>query len=123
VELASNASGQYHDKVCCVVGVGGKLLRDNRPVAAALARSLVEAYEWASGNIDESAKIFLKYTTNLPLEDLKSLYKTLTLHHHPVGADLRDEIAYYAQDFKDLGVLKPSTEPKKYADHVFVKVL
>jgi NitT/TauT family transport system substrate-binding protein len=123
VELASNASGQYHDKVCCVVGVGGKLARDRRPVATALARSLVEAYEWASGNIDESAKIFLKYTTNLPLEDLKSLYKTLTLHHHPVGADLRDEIIYYANDFKDLGVLKASTDPKKYADHVFVKVL
>ncbi|MDR2128335.1 MAG: ABC transporter substrate-binding protein [Burkholderiaceae bacterium] len=123
VELASNASGQYHDKVCCVVGVGGKLVREHRAEASALARSLVEAYEWASGNIDESAKIFLKYTTNLPLEDLKSLYKTLTLHHHPVGTDLRDEIAYYAQDFKELGVLKSGTDPKKFADHVFTKVL
>jgi NitT/TauT family transport system substrate-binding protein len=123
VELATNASGQYHNKVCCVVGVGGKLVRDNRPVATALARSLVEAYEWSAANIDASAEIFLKYTTNLPLADLKSLYETLTLHHHPIGADLRDEIASYAEDFKELGVLKNSTDPRKYADHVFVKVL
>jgi NitT/TauT family transport system substrate-binding protein len=123
VELATNISGEYHDKACCVIGINGNLARTNKPVAAALARSLVEAYSWTAHNIEESAKIFLKYTTNITLDELKELYATLNLHHHPVGTDLRDEIVAYARDFKQLGVLKASTDPVKYADHVFVKVL
>ncbi|MDR2261490.1 MAG: ABC transporter substrate-binding protein [Azoarcus sp.] len=123
VELATNIHGEYHGKACCVVGINGNLVRTNKPVAAALTRALVEAYDWTARNIEESAKIFLKYTTNMTLAELKALYATLNLHHHPVGTDLRDELAEYARDFKQLGVLKASTDPVKYADHIFVKVL
>ncbi|MDR2165889.1 MAG: ABC transporter substrate-binding protein [Zoogloeaceae bacterium] len=123
VELATNISGQYHDKTCCVIGVGGKLVRERRPVVAALAKSLIEAYDWTSTHIPEAARIFLNYTTNIALDDLTALYKKLNLHHHPIGVDLRDEIAFFAQDFKDLGVLKAGTDPRKYADHVFYKIL
>ncbi|MDR3221971.1 MAG: ABC transporter substrate-binding protein [Candidatus Accumulibacter sp.] len=122
-ELATNASGEYHNRTCCVIGVGGKLLRENKPAVAALTRSLVEAYSWTAQHIDESAKIFLKYTTNITFEELKELYATLNLHHQSIGNDLRDEIVGYAKDFKELGVLKASTDPIKYADHVFEKVL
>lgn len=123
VELASNTSSPYEDKLCCVVGVGGKLVRDRRPVAGALVKSLVDAYDWARTHQEESAKIFQKYTTNISVDELKLLYKNLTLHHHQVGTDLRDQIAYYANDFKGLGVLKATTDVDKYADHVFAKVL
>ncbi|MDR3214390.1 MAG: ABC transporter substrate-binding protein [Azoarcus sp.] len=123
VELATNNQGEYHDKACCVIGINGNLVRTNKPVAAALVHSLVDAYDWTAHHIEESAQIFLKYTTNMTLGELKELYGTLNLHHHPVGTDLRDEIAAYAQDFKKLGVLKASTDPAKYAEHVFVKVL
>ncbi|GHU00516.1 ABC transporter substrate-binding protein [Betaproteobacteria bacterium] len=123
LELATNTTGEYHDKVCCVLGVGGELVRNNRPAVAALARSLVEAYEWASANLVESAKIFHKYTANISQDELGALYKTLNLHNHPIGTDLRDDIAFYAQDFKGLGVLKAGTDPKKFADHIFVQVL
>jgi NitT/TauT family transport system substrate-binding protein len=122
-ELASNGSGENRDRTCCVIGVGGKLLRENRPAVAALTRSLVEAYDWTAGHIDESAKIFLKYTTNITVEELRELYATLNLHHHALGTDLSDEIAGYARDFKELGVLKASTDPAEYADRVFEKVL
>ncbi|GHU26135.1 ABC transporter substrate-binding protein [Betaproteobacteria bacterium] len=123
VELASNITSPYHDKSCCVVGVNGALLRENKPVATALARSLIDAYEWTANNVDAAAQIFLKYTTNIKLDELKALYATLNLHHHAIGTDLRDEIAFFAEDFKKLGVLKPTTDPLKYADHVFAKVL
>ena len=123
VELASNLSGEYHDKSCCVVGVRGKLVRENKPVTAALTRSLVEAYDWTSKNFDESARIFLKYTSKLSLDELKKLYGTLNLHHHPISTDLRDELVFYAKDFKQQGVLKASTDPQKFADHIFAKVL
>jgi len=122
-ELASNISGEYHNRSCCVIGVSGKLVRENRPLVAALARSLVQAYDWTSSHIDESARIFLKYTTNITFEELQALYGTLNLHHHPVGTDLRDEIIAFAQDFKGLGVLKPTTDPVKYANRIFERVL
>jgi NitT/TauT family transport system substrate-binding protein len=123
VQLATSTDGEYHDKTCCVIGVGGNLVKNNRPTVSALARSLVDAYEWTAANLADAAKIFLKYTTNVSAEELTELYSTLTLHNHPIGTDLRDDIAFFAQDFKSLGVLKASTDPKKFADHVFVKVL
>jgi NitT/TauT family transport system substrate-binding protein len=123
VELATNRSDEYKDKVCCVIGARGELLRKNPPVVASLLKALVEAGEYTAHHIDESAKIFHKYTTGITLEDLTALYGTLDLHHHPVSTDLRDEIAYYAEDFRSIGVLKQSTNPKKYAEHVFAKVL
>jgi NitT/TauT family transport system substrate-binding protein len=122
VEIATNTSGEYHDKVCCVIGARGELLRENRPVIASLARSLLEATDYTAKHIDESAKIFHKYTAGITLEDLKELYGTLNLHHHPHGKSLRDEIAFFAEDFRSIGVLKPSTDPKKYAEHVFAEV-
>ena len=123
VELASNITSPYADKSCCVVGINGKLVREHKPVAAALTNSLVEAYDWTEKNIDEAANIFLKYTNNLKVEELKALYATLNLHHHAINTDLRDEIEFFATDFKNLGVLKPSTDPRQYADRVYANVL
>ena len=39
-ELASNLSGEYKDKVCCIVGARGELVRQEKPVVAAQSRSL-----------------------------------------------------------------------------------
>ncbi|MDR2031102.1 MAG: ABC transporter substrate-binding protein [Azoarcus sp.] len=123
LELATNTSPPYHDKTCCILGVGGVLLRDNRAAVAALARSLVEAYEWTAAHIDDAAQIFHKYTTKISLDELRQFYKQLTLHEHPTGTALRDQIAFYAQDFKDLGVLKPGTDSRRFAEHITVSVL
>ncbi|MDR2690453.1 MAG: ABC transporter substrate-binding protein [Azoarcus sp.] len=123
VQLATNTDPPYHDKTCCVIGVGGQLVAKNRPAVAALTRSLIEAYNWTNEHREEGAKIFQKYAVNLTLEELLHLYKQLTLHSHPIDTELRDQIAFYAQDFKDLGVLKASTDPQKLADHISASVL
>ena len=122
IELATNTSPPYQDKTCCVIGVGGTLVRQNRPVVAALAKSLLDAYDWTHTHQEEGAKIFQKYATNLTIEELKHLYKQLNLHAHPVGTDLRSQLVFYARDFKDLGVLKPTTDPEKLADHIYANV-
>jgi NitT/TauT family transport system substrate-binding protein len=122
VEIATNRSGEYQDKVCCVVGVKGDLLRKNKPAATAVIRSLVEAGEYTAQHPDEGAKIFHKYSTGITLEELQALYGTLDYHHHPVNADLRSEIAYFAEDFRSIGVLKPTTDPQKLANAVYADV-
>ncbi|MDR3087625.1 MAG: ABC transporter substrate-binding protein [Azoarcus sp.] len=123
VQLATNTDPPYHDKTCCVIGVGGRLVKSNRPAVAALARSLVEAYDWTNAHQEEGAKIFSKYAANLSVDELKHLYQQLTLHAHPTDTSLRDQIEFFAKDFKDLGVLKPTTDPRKFADHIYVNVL
>lgn len=123
VELASNLSGEYKDKVCCIVGARGELVRKDRPTAAALVRSIVQASDFVAENPNESAKLFAKYSPKVPVEDLQALLGTLTHAHHPVGKNLRDEVEFYARDFKSVGVLKQSTDPAKLANHVAVDVL
>lgn len=122
-ELATNLSGEYKDKVCCIVGARGELVRKEKPVVAALVRAIVQASDFVAENPNESAGLFAKYSPKVPVEDLQALLGTLTHAHHPVGRKLRDEVEFYARDFRSVGVLKQSTDPARLANHVSVDVL
>ena len=122
-EIASNLSGEYKDKVCCIVGARGELVRNEKPVVASLVRSIVQASDYVAENPNESARIFAKYSPKVPVEDLQALLGTLTHGHHPTGKGLRDEVEFYARDFKSVGVLKQNTDPVRLANHVSVDVL
>jgi NitT/TauT family transport system substrate-binding protein len=91
-------------------------------VAAALARALNEASDFVASNPNETAQIFAPYS-KVPAEDLRAVLGTLTHNHHPSGLALKKEIEFYARDFKLVGVLKPSTDPVRYAEHVYADVL
>ncbi|GAA0799500.1 ABC transporter substrate-binding protein [Cupriavidus gilardii] len=123
VELATNLTGEYARKVCCVVGARGELVRNDRPTASALARAIVQATDFVHENPNEAAKVFAKYSPKISLDDLRKLYATLTYTHHPTGVDLRDEIAFYADDFRKIGVIKKTTDPQRLAQHVYANVL
>jgi NitT/TauT family transport system substrate-binding protein len=123
VELATNLSGEYANKVCCVIGARGDLVRNDKAAAASLARAIVQASDFTAENPNEAAKIFAKYSPQIATEDLRKLYATLTHHHHPTGGELRDEIEFYARDFRSVGVLKKSTDPARFAAHVYADVL
>ena len=122
-ELATNLSGEYKDKVCCIVGARGELVRKDKPTVAALVRSIVQASDYVAENPNESAKLFARYSPKVPVEDLQALLGTLTHQHHPLGKNLRDEVEFYARDFRSVGVLKSSTDPARLANHVSVDVL
>jgi NitT/TauT family transport system substrate-binding protein len=123
VELATNLSGAYADKVCCVVGARGELVRQDKASTASLVRAILQASDFTAENPNEAAKVFAKYSPNIAPDDLRKLYATLTHHHHPTQAALRDEIEFYARDFQSVGVLKKSTDPARFAQHVFADVL
>jgi NitT/TauT family transport system substrate-binding protein len=122
VELATNLSGEYADKTCCVLGVRGSLVRGDKATAAALTRAIVEASDWVANNPNESARIFAKFSP-VPEADLRAVLGTLTHNHHPQGVALRQQIEFYARDFKSIGVFKPGTDPAKFANHVVADVL
>lgn len=122
VDLATNLSGEYAAKTCCVVGVGTKLVQAERPVVASLVRAINEASEFVADYPNEAAKLYKPYS-KASLEDLRAVLGTLTHRSHPHGAALQKEVEFYARDFKLVNVLKPNTDPARLAKHVTVDVL
>jgi NitT/TauT family transport system substrate-binding protein len=123
-EVSSNLAGEFANRICCIVGVRGSLIRDDRRTAASIARALLDAAEYAANNPVEAAATYTPFAAGkVAREDLVALAKYHTHHHHPVGDDLKKELAAYAEDLKLVSVFKPSTNTAKYAERIYEAVL
>jgi sulfonate transport system substrate-binding protein len=122
-EVATNLTGEYAHRACCVLGVRGSLIRDDRPAAAAVTEALLEAQEFVHANPEEAAVIFAPYSPVAKPEQLAAMLRSHTHNHHPVGADLRQEIAAYVEELKGVSVIKPSTNADRFSDKVHANVL
>jgi NitT/TauT family transport system substrate-binding protein len=123
VEVTNNMTGEYAHRACCVLGIRGSLVRDERPVAAAVTAALMEAQEWVAEHPNEAAAIFAGFTKVATAEQLAPMLRSHAHHHHPVDGDLKQEIALYAQELKLASVFKASTDPAQFADRVCADVL
>ena len=121
-EVANNLSGEFAHRTCCVLGVRGSLIRQEKPVAAALVQALLAAQEWVAVNPDAAAAIFAPHA-KAPADKLAEMLKSHTHHHNPLAADLRSQIAAYGEELKQVAVFKQSTDIQKYAARVTVDVL
>jgi NitT/TauT family transport system substrate-binding protein len=121
-EVANNLTGEYQNRACCVLGVRGSLVREDREAAGALTQALLEAQEFVAAHPDESAALFAEYSP-APTAQLAAMLRSHTHHHHPVGADLRQQIAAYADELKLVQVIRPSVNTAKFADKVYADVL
>jgi NitT/TauT family transport system substrate-binding protein len=121
-EIANNLDSEYAHRACCVLGVRGSLIRDDRAAAAALTQSIIEAQEFVANNPDEAAAIFAPYSPAKPAQ-LAAMLRSHTHHHHPTGAALQDEIALYINELKDIQVIKPSTNATRLSAKVYADVL
>ena len=123
-ELSSNLAGEYARRVCCIIGVRGSLIRDDKPTATSIARALLEAAEFVHHNPAEAAATYAPFAAGkVSLEDLTDLAKYHTHHEHPVGAELKQQLALYAEELKLVSVFKPSTDTAKYAERIYADVL
>lgn len=122
-EVATNLQGEYAHRACCVLGVRGSLIRDDRPAAAAVTEALLEAQDFVTANPDEAAAIFAPYSPVAKPDQLAAMLRSHTHGHHPVGADLRREIALYVEELKAISVIKPSTNADRFSDKVYANVL
>lgn len=121
-EVANNLTGEFGHRTCCVLGIRGALIRQERPVAAALVQSLLEAQEWVAANPDAAAAIFAPYA-KAPADKLAAMLRSHTHHHNPLAQDLREQIALYAEELKSVAVFKRTTDVQKYAARVTADVL
>lgn len=122
-EVATNLDGEYAHRACCVLGVRGSLIRDDRQAAAAVTEAILEAQTLVSENPNEAAAIFAPYAPSAKPEQLAAMLRSHTHGHHPIGADLQHEIALYAEELKGISVIKPSTNPDRFAAKVYANVL
>jgi NitT/TauT family transport system substrate-binding protein len=122
-EVATNLSGEYADRVCCVLAIRGSLVSDERPVATALTQAILEAGEHVATNPDDAAALFSRYGGKGSIADLSAMLRSHTHHNHPVGEALKEQIALYTGELKLVNVIKPSTDPVKFANRVYADVL
>jgi NitT/TauT family transport system substrate-binding protein len=122
-QVATNLDGDYAHRACCVLGVRGSLIRDDRATAAALTEAVLEAQEFVLANPEETARIFAPNSPVAKPEQLAEMLRSHTHGHHPMGSDLKQEIALYIEELKGISVIKPSTNSAKFADKVYANVL
>jgi NitT/TauT family transport system substrate-binding protein len=120
-ELITNLTPPWNDRVCCVLGVSGRLLRENRAVVRQLGSSLVEAAERTTKNPEETAIAFAPHTTASEA-DIVTILKTETHCNHPVGRDLKRQIVVFTKELQKAGIMKADTDADKFADRVYADV-
>jgi NitT/TauT family transport system substrate-binding protein len=106
-----------------VLAIRGSLIRAEPAAATALTRSVLEAGDLVARNPADAAAVYAGYGGKGPLDDLAAMLASHTHHNHPVGAALKQQIVLYANELKQVNVLKRSTEPMKFADRVYADVL
>nr|WP_294507767.1 ABC transporter substrate-binding protein [uncultured Rhodopila sp.] len=122
-EVASNLDGEYANRTCCVLGVRGSLIRDDRPAAAALTEAILEAQDFVAANPVDAANIYAPYAPSAKPEQLVAMLRSHAHAHHPAGADLRQELALYTDELKGISVIKPGTNSEKFSAKVYADVL
>lgn len=122
-ELATNLVEEYHHRLCCIIGVRGSLLRDDRPTATALTRALLEAQDITARQPEVAAQAFATFSPHVSVEDFTAMLKGHTHGEHALGADLRQQIVAYAEELKFVSVLKPSTDPVKFAEKITADIV
>lgn len=123
-EIATNLEGDYANRACCVLGLSGKLVRNDPDAAAAISRAIVDAQRWTASNPDESARIFAPFIpSKVPAERVAAILRSHTHDHTSTGASLRNEVIGYAGDLQRIKVLSPNLNIDKYAAQVVADVL
>lgn len=123
VEIATNLTGEFAHRSCCVLAVRGAMVRDNRDVASALTKAVLEGGHIVGAEPRFAAQVFSGYGGKGSIDDLAAMLESQTHHHQPVGGDLKKEIALYVDELKVVNVIRKSTDPAKFADRVFANVL
>jgi NitT/TauT family transport system substrate-binding protein len=127
-ELAANGSGELGQRTCCVLALGGKLVRDNRSAAAALTRAMVEASLLVDSDLDLAVKTALDFAPQSvagpkEVHDMLGSYPYDAHRGCPTGEEFRQQVLSFARDLKDVGILKPSTDPIRFTNKITVDVL
>ncbi len=117
--VASNASNEFSERTCCVLGLRGSLLRDNPDAASRLTQSIVEAAHAVYEDPLHAVAVAGTYSPRSATPaDLAEMLKSYPYGKQPIGDDVRGQVLLYANELKRAGVLKPSTDPVRYVRRI-----
>ncbi|MCU4178310.1 ABC transporter substrate-binding protein [Bosea sp. BH3] len=123
VQIASNLDHGFENRVCCIIGVRGSLVRDDPKIATALNRAVLEAHDWTVAKPEDAGHSFARFAPkHVTPEDIIGILKGQTHNHRPVGNELKRELALYAEELRAVRVFKASTDPKTFAEKVYADV-
>jgi NitT/TauT family transport system substrate-binding protein len=123
-EVYNTQSGVFEGRVCCVLGVNNAFLAANKDAIRRLAEADIEIHEYTSEHPDEVAKWFVdNLNPGFPYEDIHEEIASWTLHNHPVGPALVEQVKFAAEDLALIKVLDPTTDPAAFADKVTTNIL
>lgn len=117
VEVLTNLSHPWEKRFCCALGVGGDIIRRDRPTATALAVSLLAAADICTRQPETLARAFAPYA-KASEEDLLAILRMQTHDQHPIGDELIRQVALYATELRDIGVIRQETDPDRFARHI-----
>lgn len=118
-EVANTQTGHYDNRTCCVLGVNGEFLSNNRDVVRKVTTTINEAYDYTSAMPREVAEFYVnKYKPGYSAENLTSVLAALPLRRHPLGKDLQREIADSIDDMKEVKVMSASVDKAKFAAQI-----
>lgn len=122
-EIGGLATGQYSTMTCCGVVVNKEFGENRKADAGAATRALTQAAQWVHQNPDEAAQIFTAYSPH-PANVLAEVIRS---HRHDVNyyekLRLQDEIAIYASDLRDVGIIRKRTDPAELAKRAILDVV
>jgi len=122
-EIATNLSGEFADRICCVLSIRGSLIRDELPVATALTRSVLEAGDRVFRDPADAAAVLSGYGGKGSVEEIAAMLRNHTHDNHPVGDALKKQILLYTDELKAVNVIKKSTDSAKFAERIYFDVL
>jgi NitT/TauT family transport system substrate-binding protein len=117
--VASNATNEFADRTCCVLGLRGSLIRDDKDAATRLTKAILEASNSVFEDPAHAVAVSGRYAPRSATpDDLVAMLKSYPYGKQPVGEDFKAQVLIYAQELKRAGVLSPSTEPSRYVNRV-----
>lgn len=123
LEIANVQKGDFENRLCCIIVTRTALLSERRDEVAAAVRALHQAALFIADNPGEAARLVHPYLPRASVDELRTILSGFSYRHHTRGIPLKDEIAAYARDLQQVGVLKRSTDPERLAQHLAHDVL
>jgi len=123
VELATNLTGEYAKRTCCILAVRGSLVRDEKPIAAALTKAVLEGGKWVAQKPEDAAAIFSAYGGKGSVEDLTKILNIQDHHDQPLGDNFKEQLTAYIDELKIVNVIRQRTDSKALAAKIYEDVL
>nr|WP_321985400.1 ABC transporter substrate-binding protein [uncultured Lichenicoccus sp.] len=122
-ELASSITGSYSVRVSRVLGLRSTLLHDDPAAAVALTLAMQDAARWVAAHPQQTAVLLAAESRSLTLEQCARMLKSEGKAVHPVGNDLRDQVAQYMDELKLIGLTPETLDSAAFAKNVTANVL